>query len=518
MPPRSSEQAPAHVVVLPPLPQDFVHAIFLLLGAADRGRAACVCRAWRAFVAAPTLWTTLRVEGHWIFATQLALAASKAARGGLRTLDLTGWFGWHADLPVYDGKWRFVESSIPSETPVTDALCAVIRDNRRALCELQMRCHPRAPGVACWQVQRFALAVAGSDSALRVWSADVDRCTPDEALLLLRNEPPFDHLRLHRLSVGKSSNDEDDVVPVTGAQLDAISAALSAHPSLQQLSLNFAQLDNRGALDAFVDAAVATRLPAVCFSSCSLFAHAVPSLARLLRGGALRTLRIVGDGLRSGVLLNEDNAASFSAALRDSVELRSLELDYSTGMWRSGAGIAVLQALAGHPTLEELSIPDCWALGTAAELSVALAALIAADAPALKRISVYSCDMDDRRGLEDEDERDIARVFDALSRNRHLESIDLRGPHVSAACAQQHVLPAVRACTTLRQLHVVSAHDAHLTAFGNRSDDEPVAPEYAEVFAIVRERADAPGLTSGTRARAYCHVCKALHVEDALSS
>ena len=147
MPLRSSGHE-AQVVLLQPLPQDFVHAIFLLLGAADRGRAACVCRAWRAFVAAPTLWTTLRVEAHFIFATQLALAASKAARGGLRTLDLTGWCGWHADLPVYDGKYRFVVSSIPSETPVTDALCAVLRDNRRALCEVQMRCGPHPSGVA----------------------------------------------------------------------------------------------------------------------------------------------------------------------------------------------------------------------------------------------------------------------------------------------------------------------------------------------------------------------------------
>ena len=222
----------------------------------------------------------------------------------------------------------------------------------------------------------------------------------------------------------------------------------------------------------------------------------MPSLTLLLRGGALRTLRIVGDHLRS-VLLNEDSAAPFCAALRDSVVLRSLELDDSTGMWRSGAGIAVLQALTGHPTLAELIVPKCWTLGIAAELSVALAALIAADGPALKRVSVYSRDVGENDGeLEDEDERDIARVFDALSRNRHLESVNVCGPHVSAACARQHVLPAVHACTTLRQLHIVSAFDTHLTAFGNRTDDEPVAPEYAEFFAIVRERADAHGLTS----------------------
>ena len=110
-------------------------------------------------------------------------------------------------------------------------------------------------------MQRFVIAAAGSDSALRIWSADVDLCTPDEALLLLRNQPPFDHLRLHRLAVGKDSSDGEDVVPVTGAQVEAVAAALSAHPSLQQLSLNFAQLDDRGALNAFVDAVVATRLP-----------------------------------------------------------------------------------------------------------------------------------------------------------------------------------------------------------------------------------------------------------------
>ena len=430
----------------------------------------------------------------WIFPTQLTLAASKAARGGLRTLDLTGWCGADADLPVVAGMFKMPTRS---PTPATDALCAVIRDNRRALCAMQMRCGPHPSGVAFWQVQRFAVEAAGSDSALRVWSADVDSCTPDEALLLLRNVPPFDNLRLHRPGVGQDACGFDAAVPVTGAQLDALAAALSAHLSLQQLSLSFAQVDHRGTLDAFVDAAVATQLSTVCFTLCSLYAHAVPSLARLLRGGALRTLRIVGDTFTpSNLVLDDESVPPFCAALRDAVQLRSFELD-ATGIWLSGAGVAVLQALTGHPSLAELTMHKCWTLGTAAGLSVALAALIAADAPALKRISVYSRDMgdDNDRGLEDEDERDIARVFDALSRNRHLESVNVCGPRVSAACARQHVLPAVRACTTLRNLYILSARDRHLTAFGNRSDDEPVAPEYAEFFAIVRERADAHGLT-----------------------
>ena len=158
MPPRRSarvaaaaERVAARVgpaSTLSALPLAVMLLIFSMLPVDTRLRCREVCRAWRAFVAAPTLWTTLRVEAHFIFATQLALAASKAARGGLRTLDLTGWCGWHADLPVYDGKYRFVVSSIPSETPVTDALCAVLRDNRRALCEVQMRCGPHPSGVA----------------------------------------------------------------------------------------------------------------------------------------------------------------------------------------------------------------------------------------------------------------------------------------------------------------------------------------------------------------------------------
>ena len=336
-------------------------------------------------------------------------------------------------------------------------------------------------------MQRFVIAAAGSDSALRIWSADVDLCTPDEALLLLRNQPPFDHLRLHRLAVGKDSSDGEDVVPVTGAQVEAVAAALSAHPSLQRISLFYAQLAGGGALDAFVDAAVATRVQSVCFFSCSLFASAVPSLVRLLRGGALRTLEIFADSFMPGspALLDDENSATFCNALREST-LRSLDL-HSTGMWRSGAGTAVLHALTGHPTLEEVSMPDCWASGVYTEPSVALAALIAADAQALKRLTLYSLHGEHE---PKEHDPDLVRVFDALSRNRHLESINLRGPHVSAACARQHVLPAVRACTTLRCLDLCAFGKDLGASDDDTDDDEPVAPEYAELLAVIRESAD----------------------------
>ena len=103
---------------------------------------------------------------------------------------------------------------------------------------------------------------------------------------------------------------------------------------------------------------------------------------------------------------------------------------------------------------------DCTRLGDATA-AAALAALLAADAPALTELLLEDC----RLG-----EAGLGLLCDALPRNSHLRLLDIRYNGVPAAFFRDRLLPAVRANTGLRKLLVRGI-------YADDTDEEEAAQE-----------------------------------------
>jgi hypothetical protein len=282
---------------------------------------------------------------------------------------------------------------------------------------------------------------------------------------MLRNEPPFQPLRLGALSVTFPEEGENDA---DEAPVLALAADVAAHASLRRAQLSNAPLHTPAALDAVVDAALARKLVSLSLRRCSLSPASAPALARLLGGGTLTELCIPQNEHQ---LLDAPSAALLGAALRANSTITTLRL--SAGLWQNPDAAAVLLgALTGHCSVRALRLP--WnnhveepPVGAAA--GAALGALIAANAPALMELDVSMCHLGDE-GLRP--------LFEALPANTYLRTLVCSWNDISQAFAADVLLPAVRANSSLRTL--LAAH----TILGQW-------PPLEEAAELVRHRAQA---------------------------
>ena len=215
---------------------------------------------------------------------------------------------------------------------------------------------------------------------------------------------------------------------------------------------------------ALVDAVVSRRLRKLKLERCTPPPAAL--LARLLAQGSLQALDIrdlVGDT----PLFDAAGAALVADALRVNTTLTKLVLWGAHLCLSTRAAELLLGALVGHTSLRELRIVS---EETVAEdrvaLGAALAALVAADAPALHVLCCASIYHLGDAGL--------APIVDALALNRHLRELNVWRSGMSAQFAHERLLPAVRANTTLRELRFA---DGRLTG-----------PAAAEAEELVRRR------------------------------
>ena len=168
-------------VTLASLPLQLAQRIFLALPADDRGRAACVCRAWRDVLADPTLWR--RLDMSFVRAEQQRFikalyGAARCARGQLRQLDLS-----EQDISLNE-------------------LLPVLTANAGSLRELHLHAIHAADAASVTYE-----AVVAAAPLLQVVAADYVYCTWAEAPRMLRTEPPFALLQVrHRLAVNESEN------------------------------------------------------------------------------------------------------------------------------------------------------------------------------------------------------------------------------------------------------------------------------------------------------------------------
>jgi hypothetical protein len=421
MPPRRSARvapvAERATTALSPLPLSVVLHIFSLLPVDCRLRCAEVCRGWRAVLLERSLWTRLDVThtsgvqvpdlyGRRSLDALLRCAAARAG-GGLHSLQANKHLVTHA------------------------ALLDVLTANAGALREVHAHTRNNHPlGYTPAQVE----ALLGAAPQLRTFAAEL-YCEATEVQATrraLRNEAPFDPMRVRHLFANLGNEDEAGVM--------AFTADVATHASLKRLKLFYAPLETAAALDAVVDAALARRMQRIELLNCSLSPASAPALARLLGSDALTALKCA----HMHRLLDAPAARVLAAALRANSTLTSLTLA-GVGVFDDAAATAeLLDALTGHASLRLLSLHGNRVQAAhQAAAGAALGAFVAANVPALTELDILRCALGDD-GLR--------ALFQALPHNTCMRTLDCRGNTMSEAFARDVLLPAVRGNASLQSM------------------------------------------------------------------
>jgi hypothetical protein len=422
---------------LSPLPLPLVLHVFSLLPADARARAACVCRSWRVTLLERSLWTRLDLSpssGVTVRVTDAVLAGAVGkARGQLAALDVSG--------------CRLV---------AFDALLAVVQANGGALRELCAGTPMRtAQMLDSGRVERLLQAAPQLTACHAVVLGENSAAA---ARRMLRNEPPFQPLRLCSLGVDFYANADDE------ASVLALATDMAAHASLLRVELGNAPLTTLAALNAVVDAVLVRGFVSLSFCRCGLSPASAPVLARLFGSGTLTEL----DVRQGEALLEMPAAALLGDALRANSTLTSLSL--LADLWRDAdAAAALLGALTGHRSLCTLKLAGSIVRGVGAGAGAVFGALVAANAPALTELDVASSNLGDAA---------LRPLFEALPTSTHLRELDISYNDMSEAFAADVMLPAVRANTSLWTLHAWS-RDEH--------------PGTAEAIALVAARGGGGG-------------------------
>ena len=420
----------------PQLPLEPVLSIFLLLPVDQRLRCAEVSRAWRATVVLPALWRRLDLSlASGVARVSAAMLRAAVARAGsaLTVLDVSGVF-WIT----------------PRE------LCAAVRAST-ALVEVHYR---RALGDAILPADVTALLDAAPQ--LHELHTCVS-CEMEQAIGLLECRPQFASLHVHGLTLQPRGHPHWMPLAVTVLP-PALTLALAdarLQPRIAHLQLRSADFRPPGAFDLLADAVVARRLSYLMLNLCALSPAVVPPLARALRDGALTSLIVAAGDIAP--FLDAAVVPTLRDALRANSTLTSLALVLIPRP-AADAVAALLGSLVAHRSLRKLVLFGTPLVADAA--GPALAALIAADAPALTELNISGC------GLG---EAGLGAFCDALPHNRHLCQLDLRNNAVPAGFMHARMLPAVRANTSLRTLHLVG--------FMDRNNNAVVAQEAERIVA-----------------------------------
>ena len=384
------------------VPPTLLRVIMLALPVDARGRAACVCPSWRAFLADPSLWQMLDLTHAGGVAAErvtenLMDGALKRAAGQLRVFT----FNQRA-------KWI-----------TRDFLVAVIKSDGAQLQELNSG--------HLWLAVDDLKTLLAAAPRLQVLNVQVTGKYV-ELLPVLRNDPPYGPLRVSEVDAHGDVSDADVL---------AFAAAVSAHESLKGLDVcevNFA----RG-LNALVDAAAERRVSCFVMVECAFDAETVPALARLLQRGSLTTFLVEGNNFLDA---QESSMPVLCAALRSCPTLTHLaiRLNPPDGASRHTAVIELLDAAALLPALTELDLNGSTVMEDFDDednvaFGCALGALLHANLPNLRTLRVNGCWLGDEG---------LAPVLDGLAANTHLRELNCRHDNnLSDAFLRNHLEPAL---------------------------------------------------------------------------
>jgi hypothetical protein len=414
MPPRRSARVAAVVErdssALPPLPLAIVLAVFALLPVDARLRCREVCRGWRAVLQERSLWLRLDMSasgGLALPATEALLhAAASCAGGQLHSIDV-------AECPVI----------------TQEALLPVLTANAGALRVLRAWTAHGQPLTGFADARAASRCAATSRIRRR-------RC------VRTRDGGAEPAAQRGRVCTAAGAQAFHGVRRANRSCRAVAGRGLGCASSLVELFLVDAPLGIPAALDAIVATTLANRFSVLTLVGCRLSAASSPALARLLGGGALRSL-LIANG--NAPLLDAAAATVLGDALRANRTLYTLALGFSA-LWRDAALAAtLLGAVTAHRSLRQVSLFNNPVGDAQYAAGAALGALVAANAPALLILDPRAC------GLE---EAALGPLFDALPANTHLRTLQLGEVTASAAFMRDRLLPAVRANTSLTGLAI----------------------------------------------------------------
>ena len=399
------------------LPPPLARLVFLALPPDARGRACCVCRAWRDALADPSLWT--RLDLSFVRTERVGSVLRNAAGRSLGLLR-------ELDLSQQDVEWRL--------------LLPVLTANAGSLRELHLlKVSARDVGDGRLAVE----AVVAAAPLLQVLTSEEQFSNWETAPRMLRAEGAFAVLRMRRSLFVRFKHEDglERFGPFAAALADA-----AQHPALLHVVVRLAGLAQPAVMNALADAAVVRRLRELSFQYCT--PPAAAPLARLLAEGSLASLDI--DNQRAGTpLLDAAGATLVADALRVNTTITTLKLSSARLCDDMRVAGALLGALLRHPSLRELRIiSDFSPILSSGDIEdrnafgAALGELIAADAPPLHVLDCYLNCLGDAG---------LAPIVDALAFNRHLRELDVGCTGISETFARDQLLPVVRANTTLRK-------------------------------------------------------------------
>ena len=387
------------VVCFDALPVPVLRVIFLALPVDERARAACVCRAWRAFLLDVSLWQVLDLTAAGGVAAErvtenLARGAVGRAAGHLRVLT-----------------WTEVDTFAMDQL-----LVAVIVSDGAGLQHVNT-----GASLTVAQLQTVLAA------APRLQALNANVSGPCAALIpVLRNDPPYGPMRVSRLLVGHLLREE-----AAAAVVLALAAAVAAHESLKGLSLN--RMASARGVNALVDAAAERRLSSLAIHACNLDGDTVPALARLLQRGSLSSLLVECLGFP---LAQETSVPVLCAALRSCRTLRNLTLRLSAPNGADRRTVAeLLDAVASLPALSYLNLRDSSVQDSLA-FGRALGALLGANLPSLLFLRVNDCRLGDEG---------LGALLDGLAANTHLRFLQCEHNDLSEAFERDRLAPALAA-------------------------------------------------------------------------
>jgi hypothetical protein len=409
------------------LPRALAARIFARVPVDTRLRCAEVCPAWRDALEEASLWTRLDFCDVAIGSDALLRAAAGRARGALLSLDASGCedaSGWTAE-----------------------GLLAVVADNAGTLRELR---------TFAWLRLSDVLALKAAAPLLRVLGAKVS-CGPLVVQALLSGEAPYDEpLRVEEVLVwGDSdltmSTEMQEMLyggtfDLQDSHVGRVADVVSRAPWLTRLVLQGAPLGG-GGLELIVDAVRASpRITALSLEQCGLAAWCAPALARLLAAGSALTKLCIHNHSFAEPLLDVRAATTLALALAANATLTSLTLN-GVQLWRDPrVGVMLLASLVGHASLRSLALEHNMVVEHSRVAGAALGMLVAADAPALRMLSVFSC-------VALRAEELLAPLFEALRcRNTHLRTLYYDHAYLPDAFVRGTLLPALRANTGLTRL------------------------------------------------------------------
>jgi hypothetical protein len=476
-PPRLLAPAPAPAPAPEPdptcfaaLPAPVALHIFSLLPPDARLCAAAVCRGWREALRERSAWAALDFSRcTWRVTDALLHAACRRARGRLAALDVSRcWDVTHA------------------------ALLRVVAANAGALATLRLvNDHEREGYDDAGATMDQVVELLRAAPALPELAASVDCVCVAQAVDALRSGASdafgtagsAGNLAALRCAALRCGFRFDRGAPSLGARAfaDALAAHGGRHAALGALQLDNAHLREGSSLDALVDALTGRSLLSVTrltLQGCTLPPTAAAALARALAraagGRGLAELHVTG----GGALLGD---AAGGSALRRALRAQRGALTCLTlrnvSLWEgklTAAGAALLGALTGHGSLRALDIScnSCGSGDARRAAGAALAALLAANAPALATLRASTCILRDVG---------LAPLLHALSANTHLRTLDISNNVPTTAFLRDALPAALAANGSLRRL-----------AACGRGFDEPGSQPWADAAeALVAARAGA---------------------------